>query len=422
MHRVTAYVLIIFGAFQALAGVLGGALLIGFMGQALSPSWDVPFLFGVAGVIMAIVVGLLLMTLGLRALPKAGALGQMEPSDGRVAGFLPGARESRQVDGRAVEVHYIPRMGKTPSSLTVRLAVPSPVAMHLDPEGWFDTLCKWAGLAHEHQTGDARFDNSVYVRCPSNGFAHLFLSNSDRRRAISALLASGFKQVRLTRTHVEAFWPAFTPGSDGSIELTDEAGRHLAVLSSNMPMSDPDRASERTDWGLIRAVVFWVALLAISATFLFAFVYPPVRVSELLFGSALAYVLALPAFGWLAAWQLRGASTSHDRWACLMAPSVILLALGSMGSVAGANALLDRSPVEARSPVIHKKEAIRGKKGSTSYRAYVADWRGSGQIELSITAQEHAGIFTNRSRMSLEIGNGALGIEWIKAKKVILSP
>ena len=36
---------------------------------------------------------------------------------------------------------------------------------------------------------------------------------------------------------------------------------------------------------------------------------------------------------------LRGKSTSHDRWAKLMGPGVLLIGLGSLGTVAAVNAL-----------------------------------------------------------------------------------
>src|SRR5262245_50655677 len=133
----------------------------------------------------------------------------------RVHGFIADQAEKRMRGKRAYEVHYTSPRPKVQPALVVRVAAKSATTVQFTEENWFDRLCKRMGIAQEVQTGDCEFDDAIYVRCPSDGFARQYLENAGRRRAILALRKAGFAWVQLTGSAVEAHWPQFDPRTAG---------------------------------------------------------------------------------------------------------------------------------------------------------------------------------------------------------------
>jgi hypothetical protein len=362
-------------------------------------------------------LGALSLYLASRAARSAGQ-SWFEPADaeGRVHGFLSNQTEKRKRGEHEYEVDYRTARRRQPSHLVVRVAARSPIGIQFHEENWFDRLCKGWGIAREHQTGDREFDGAIYVRCESDGFARQYLENAGRRRAILALRKAGFAQVQLTGTAAEAHWPQFTPSPSGP-DVAAAAG-HLLTLADGIPSSDPDRVASRPDPRVIASVLLWMAAVGYALTLTFAFVCPPVRVPPLLAAGAVTFAVVYVAFGWLAARWLRGDSVAHDRWATLLGFGVLLLGAGSVGTVAGVNALADGSGEEVRTVTVTSKRTTVSKRRHTYY-ATVPDWSGRGTIEFQVPARDYSAIQEGRSRLELTTGRGALGIEWLRSKRVL---
>lgn len=374
--------------------------------------WIVLGIFG--GLISFAAVGLMRGARPIGETPK--------PVEGRVGNYLADTFEARQHNGRHFEVFYrTPVKGKDarPSLLTVRLPVKAPTTLQFNDENWFDKLCKRFGIAREHQTGEAIFDDSVYIRGPSHDFAEEYLKDPQKREAILRLRRLGFQEVRLTGTHVEAEWKVFDPKTDDRPDLPEDAVDQLRVLAQEVPANDPEGCSP-TESHQGTLLVLWAVAISFAFLFVAVFVYMPVHESALIFAGLAVFVVAYPVFGWVAAHSLRGMSTSHDRWAKLMSVGVLLLGLGSGGLVAAINGLADESQPEGRSLVITDKRISTGKRNSKTYYASVPAWddRG-GMVEFRVSSSEYSSIITGKSKLDLTTHRGRLGIEWLKSKRVI---
>lgn len=370
-----------------------------------------------------------MVVFGLSALAFAGAYyamrgtqpaGKTTPGSA-VGSFLADVVERRSIGMLNYEVFFqTPVAGQNgrPSMLIVRLPVETPATLQFHPEGWFDRLGKRLRIAREVQTGDPAFDDTVYVRGLSESYAADYLGDADKRAGITALLHAGFGEVKLTGTTIEAVWLAFDPLKNDRAGLTENAAQALAVLASRLPVVEPDFV-EPADRCFVWYVVFWIMTGLFAASGVAMFIYPPIYVGDLFWGGLEMFAWAFFGLAFVSAMLLRGWSVSHDRWGMLVGVGFFLIAAGSFGSFAAANALLDEAPADERVAVIVDKRVSRRSKGGTSYYASVPSWDHPGErVEFSIGASEHDRIVVGRSKMRLLVGQGRLGIAWLKSQAV----
>jgi hypothetical protein len=371
-------------------------------------------LFLAAVGMLGVVLGFAILVLGLT--DHTGS----HPENTRVKGYLVGA-ESREHLGRGYEVVFRPRgRGKNPhpSLLTVRVPVATAAEVHLSRENWFDRLFKWAGIAREHQTGDADFDSTVYIRSRSPRYAAACLKHPARRGAVLAILSQRFASVRIADGFATAEWPGFDPETHGRPGVTEDAADALFVLTESLPKRDPGENDGRLDGHALAKGVLWWALIASAVTVLSVCFFPPVRTWDLFLPVLGVFVLGYLAFGWLSALLLRGTSTSHDSWAKLMAVGVFLWALGSLGLVAGVNGLADTGPPEWHTLTVSDRTYEHRKNGRSYYLTAPA-WDGGAPIRLEVSSADYNAAQPGRSRLEVEAGRGRLGIPWLKAKRTI---
>ena len=195
MKRFLGNSLIGLGIFGIVASVI---FLVAQFNNPQNADW-VFWVFGIGMVagILAIVVGFI-----LRSTRQAG---DKTGADGRVGNYLADLSEPRARGGIRFEVHYqTPVSGKNgrPSMLVVRMPVSVPTSLAFNVEIWWDRFGKSLGIAREHQTGDAEFDDAIYIRAASAEYAEEYLANPDKRAAILALVRSGFLEVRLTELKI----------------------------------------------------------------------------------------------------------------------------------------------------------------------------------------------------------------------------
>jgi hypothetical protein len=413
MRRILGLLLLIVGVIVAIIGL--GAVFFVLMGQGV-PGLFGPFVvLGIAGVVSAI-IGVYLMRSGRNLGPKQVAVG------GRVGRYLVDISERRYLDGKLFETLYlkqVPGKNGRPSSLLVKVPVQAPTTLQFNMETRFDRFAKRIGLAREHQTGDEDFDAAVYIRGPSLGFAELYLEAPEKRAAVLGLLAAGFNEVRVTDSAIEALWNKFNPLKDDTPELIEDTARNVMILADQVPADDPDDAASRTDWGRRWTILLWVLAVAWAAALTFVFVYEPVRFGDLLLPALNVLTVAYSIFVVTAAFLLKGTSISHDRWGPLAGFGLVLAAVGSVGVVAGCNALADDNlPVEQRALVLNKH--LNSGRHGTSYHATVVDWARPGQtINFKVSSGEYHALVPNRSHLLVTTSPGKFGIEWVKQVRIV---
>jgi hypothetical protein len=91
-----------------------------------------------------------------------------------VNGYRFNVAQARELEGAAYVVCYQPpTTGKnaTPSSLLVSVPAVAPTTLQFNPKNWYDRWCLQLGIVPARPTGDAEFDEAVYVRGPISDFA-----------------------------------------------------------------------------------------------------------------------------------------------------------------------------------------------------------------------------------------------------------
>jgi len=342
------------------------------------------------------------------------------PAPGSLVGtYLADVPESRRLGTTDYEVFYqTPIAGKNgrASMLFVRIPAATPTTVHFTAEKWLDRLGKFLRIARETQTGDPAFDDAVYVRAPSEEYASQYLADPDKRVGVALLLKSGFGDIRLTGDTIEAAWNSFDPVKNDRDGLAEEAAGALRVLASRLPVVADDFRTP-TDFSFIAYVALWVVTGFFAATAIALFLYPPIRGGDLFRAGLGAFAWEFLVLAVFAGALLRGTSVSHDRWFLLVGIGFFLIGLGSFGSLAAGNALLDTAPHEERVAPIINKRLSRSNRGGTTYYAIVQSWDKPGEtVEFSVSSNDYNQIAPGRSRMLLAIGPGRFGVPWVKSQ------
>lgn len=416
MNRVGTFLLVIFGGFIVVVGVIAACVCVMTIKDGRGGNLLPPLIIAVGGV----AVGAAMIIWGVRRSFRSAAA--TKSSDGQQVGdYVPNLWDTRMLGERSYMVQYSPPVkGKNgrPSSLVVQVPCFSPVELRFKNENWFDRWAKRWGIVHECHTGDDEFDNEVYVRCPSDGYIDQVLADGDKRLAVRALLRHGMKEVRLTGTHVEAAWQGFDPATDDKPNFCQDTAAGLFVLADSLPCEDPDYevnlADRRSKWN----VLLWVFAITLAATFGMMFWYTPVYGDELFWAGLTLFAFVYPLFAVVAVVLLRGKSTSHDRLLVLLGAGLLLLGFGCMGAIATVNGLADNSRPHERRVTIASKNTSRSK-NKTNYRVFIPAWDRPGEtIKFGVSWEEYNRVQPGRSLMNLTTRDGALGIEWIEKEEV----
>ena len=406
--------------------ILGGCVLF-IVEPSTEMAWDNPN----GGILRAFVfislVGLVLLLFGIFLGRRASTYPDTkeiirEPvqSGSRIHGYLVDQAESHNVAGRDFQVIYsqpVPpkhkKRGRS-SSLNIRVSTQVPSSLQFVKESSFDRFCKRFGLANEHVTGDTEFDDLVYVHCRSDGYAVVYLKDMHKRQAIRELLESGFAAVHLNPQEVTATWPDFNPAMHHQTDLGVHAAKCLMTLADELPQWTPQQFSIWKDERFTKNALMGCLLVALLATFICEVRYTPVRFVPQIPAGILLFPPVYIIFGLFSAWMLRGRSTSHSEWYAVVGMALLTLLPTCTFGIAAFNGLCDRSAIEPKTASIASKSKTPGKSG-TSYWVEIADWKYSGVITFKVNESE----YDSASRAELEIGRGALGIEWLKTKRFL---
>src|SRR4051794_29632954 len=80
-------------------------------------------------------------------------------------------------------------------SFKVGMPLKVPFVFRLQREGSSDRWFKKMGLAHEFQTGDATFDEAVYIACDHPALHRVLKENAAAREQIESILDGGYSRV-----------------------------------------------------------------------------------------------------------------------------------------------------------------------------------------------------------------------------------
>lgn len=418
MGRVVALFLIAFGSVLAIVGLGGGIVALTEL-KAGNVTIAVVFL-------AVLVVGVVLIVVGVSLYRQSQPLGPAWTGGTSNSGpYAPGIPHTEELDGSPYTSVYTPPVkGKhaRPSSLVVSTHAKTPCEVQVTSEGWFDRLCKRMGLAVEVQAGDEAFDAACYVRSDTVEFAEAYLADPLKRAAILDLRRMGFSVIHLKDHAVAATWTGFDPLAHDHPELTADVAARLLLLARNLPEHQPEFDNRAGARRKNSQTVLWVVLALFAATIFSVFAYPPIRALDLIGRAAVVCLLGGVVFAYLAAMLLRGTSTSHYAWGGLMFGVLFLFPLGSAGSVALLNGVLDDSPAVTHNAVIVEKYTSRSK-SKTHYHVRVASWRTPGATEsFQIDSQSYGAIVPNTSHLAVTTRAGGLGMQWLVGKRVDARP
>jgi hypothetical protein len=246
-----------------------------------------------------------------------------------------GGRFELEVDGVAIRVRATgedsefvelsaPYRGRPPAGDyrgggIEHLAGPRPLAIELSPESDDDRRAKQSGISREVQTGDAAFDETVYVTSArSDRLVHAVLASSDLRRAVLTLFDAYFDQIVIDDDDAN-----ITARRNFTGRIDAAALAHaFATIANEVPIIEPTRRV-RTGWitsalgVLVLCVPFAVGVALMAA---------PAR---WVLPGGLAGGLVGTGVGWLIALTQRGRSDSHVR------RRMITFAAGAIGVEAG---------------------------------------------------------------------------------------
>jgi hypothetical protein len=149
------------------------------------------------------------------------------------------------------------------TGLTIGLALKSPVWLRLTEETTWDRLWKRLGLVNERQSGDAEFDDRVFVACDHPAFGDLLRRDAALRRLVLEALRDGFHRITLDGSWLLLESKKIKGDGWDRLPLVDAMRQRLRALA---PVS-PSRWAEQFLWRalVIEAVIWSLAGYAISA-------------------------------------------------------------------------------------------------------------------------------------------------------------
>ncbi len=283
-------------------------------------------------------------------------------------------------------------------------------------EGWLDAFFKRAGINREIQTKDAAFDRDYYILSQRPEDAARCFASPEIRAAVSAILRTGFTEVKAEKGALTARWNRFRAERLDQAAVTGVLDS-LILIKQCAPFVP---ASRETSWPLwrIRKTVFYAASIgSLAAGFLLYLIGSAVyRLLDpaAFFFETLKYSLPIFAmFVWFAALLLRGRASSHRELAVVFWTSLFGIPFLLLGAMMTANGVLDAQDPMSHDVSILEKYKTRSK-NSTTYHIRTSSWREGHEDEhLTVGHGFYNTILPGESKMRLVTKPGALGYEWL---------
>lgn len=301
------------------------------------------------------------------------------------------------------------RQAGTPFRATGDQVLPRLPRLLLRRERRPDRLGKLLRLNREVQTGDPRFDGTVYVESDATDDEVLAVLAAPRaRNAVIALLDFGVHELTLNHDHqqLRIHW------QHGAMTAHSQLDGILAALD-DFVSELPSFADVSIDHSWMRGTGFVTAsVLVLLASFVLLAVsfnvYPPIDNSDTapyVLGGCAVW-LAVCAACWI---RVAGTSNALRYFAWTLAVGSFAFPLFAMGGTNTINGVFDSDLREVRVHGVRTTMNTGGK--STTYSLHVDPWPPHRhEIKLRIDADDYHQL--EHPDATLRIGRGALGIEW----------
>ena len=342
----------------------------------------------------------------------------------RELGLPHGSYRALESEGVAYHAGYFPRTRDTAAALKVSVPCATPGTFEIRRQNGFDRLGTLLRLTLKIATGDPEFDRRFFILTDVPRTAATFIDSEGARRAISEIFDLGYNRLVADGGNLEARWMNFGPTRAPDSAVVPNAAYCLSFLALEAPRTllDPVPTRSMARWLLFGSAI---AIVVLSFVMFLVDPWPPVHGGELFYPAMHGGWPLLAAFLVVGYFSLRGRTRSHGdfTWFLVAAGAAFLLG-GYQGSVA-ANALLDRGPTTIHRRLIHRKETYltSGKNPHWVYKIYVSSWRPLDEhLLFDISNAEYQVVIQGRTHLILETKPGALGAEWIAARRFDLVP
>ena len=330
-----------------------------------------------------------------------------------------------------VQVNQIKRRGRAAHSTSIEVDIPlsTDFIFKLTPEKGVDALAKLFGIAQEVQTGDAQFDEAVYVASDSPELHRILQTRPNFRAAICQLLAAGYDSI-VSRGEVLRLRNRF---------ILEPSPEHLSagfLIAEELQAANYQLRLQERDPFIIRpliveSIVWSIAAYAVSSLIEFVVWVRYIDLSQLIMPGILATVAAFCILMLLSILIMKGSSRSHR--VLVEAAVVLAFSLPVLGfiAVSDANIGLDTSEPVAVSMQIQDKEVIERRtrkytfRRSRTSRAYQLTFYPVGDIsgispptKIQVTKDEYDRAYIGGS-VHLVIRGGWLGFPWIQQTDVV---
>jgi hypothetical protein len=299
--------------------------------------------------------------------------------------------------------------------------VPEPPVLEFVAETWFHRLGKALSINVEHQSGDRRFDEAVYIH--HNGMPALYLNNVLRERAareaIMSLLQTSSIDLELRQTEqqvtISCRWPQGLSDHPLRGVGSYRVAQQLLAIAQGVPAVTPQHPQLRgSAYDLL--VLASVCLLIGAGIFASIVSLKWIIISEARWAPSL-----LSAALWLVVnvalvLGLRGDSRSFGRIIVLSVLLSIVMPLLMIPSLKMLNALGDRAEPERREVVMVARWQ-RLTQGKNQQTFYYLKWREPGAeqaIEREVSLDLYLDAPDAGHRAVLLVGPGLLGWPWLK--------
>jgi hypothetical protein len=303
------------------------------------------------------------------------------------------------------------------------LTTPTWITLH--PESPIDRVFKGLGIANEVQTGDAAFDEKVYVTCDHPHVWQVLRATTALREVILHAFSNGYSRIHFDGTVV-----IMGKRSDRSAGIEDlRLLQRLVKASAPLSGAMPSRWSDPFLWRAlaIEAVVWGVAGYAIGGFIQFVTQARPIHVaagSVVSLGLQVAVLALLLLLGAIVLW-MRGSSRGHR----VIVESAIVLALTL--PIAGIHAVADTNlGLDEATPVKHVRalegcevREHRGRRGRRWYSYTLKMVQPPGQaagdvpdtlrVEKPVCDAAHSG-----ATVEIAVSPGRWGIPWYRSIRV----
>ncbi len=281
-------------------------------------------------------------------------------------------------------------------------------------ENWADRLGKRLRINREVQTGDAAFDDAVYLESDaSDADVARVLGAPEVRRRILQLFAQGCQQVSINDGG-----PRLAVTRDPQASLDASAVRatcqDCSIIAAGLP-SFRGAASRPPRWvsGPVAMVASAVAAFGgfVAASSAYEDYYP--LGSEAIWAGVMvglgAWLVTMPLVGAL----VRGRSGSFRVFAACFFLLLIALPLAGVGLAIGLNGKLDDAAATEQRARVTSRSSKKLKSG-TSYYVQVEGWQDAhAPVIVPVSSEVYASVREGED-VVVRIGRGRFGWEWLQ--------